>query len=65
MMEEEASVWKTSSKEMAYLRHFDIDPPPAGMQTVQYGGWNDATYVHVLPPGSAAAKVSVTGRIVQ
>jgi len=57
---------------------FDIDPTPAPsfnphpalvtsspMETVQYGGWTDASYVHVLPPGSAGAKVNVTAMVVE
>jgi len=35
------------------------------MEAIQYSGWSDASYVHVLPPGSASANVSVTATVVQ
>ena len=59
------------------LEAFDIDPTPSpsftlqpklltstAMQDAQYGGWSDATYVHVLPPGSAVTKVNIIARVV-
>ncbi|KAJ8422409.1 hypothetical protein Cgig2_013229 [Carnegiea gigantea] len=60
------------------MKAFDIDPTPAPrytlqcryicfghLQAIQYGGWTDHTYRHVLPVGRAAAKVDVTLRTIQ
>jgi len=54
------------------MEAFDIDPIPTlcfsptptlvnsrSIEAVEYGGWTDRTYVHVIPPGDASARVSI------
>jgi len=54
------------------MEAFDIDPIPTpcfsptstlvnsrSIEAVEYGGWTNSTYVHVIPPGDASAKVSI------
>ena len=65
-------------KHNGLLRAFDINPiphpslspPPITLHphrvvAVEYGGWTDNTYVHVVPSGRAGAKVNMHVRTLQ